>query len=361
MKKILILSASTGAGHVRAGEALLKTAKTYVPEAAVSHIDIADLFSAPARLALVNSYNKFLGRLPRLWGAFYEKTQTLGYRRRAKSFMKLIHAIDASPLQALVRAEAPEYILATHFFPSLLLNQTVPIGTIVTDYAVHPLWHEGASEKYFVSTEDMKATLTERGIPENAIFITGIPVHPDFYTLTPKKMAGEGEPKRILLLSGGYGLGKTKAIARTIFTVPQTMHVTSIAGKNSKLEYALRQLTPPPHIQHEVVGWTPDIHVYMNNADIIIGKPGGLTVTESVALGKPFIATHPIPGHEDANVEYLESRGYGALAKNPIQLLSLIRRSSDFIAPGYKNSQSPPTDTRATDLIWRIIAQNGLT
>ena len=285
MKKILILSASTGAGHVRAAEALLATVKKYAPDAEVRHIDIAHLLSRPARTLIVESYNKLAGRFPNAWEFLYKKTQEKKSLQQAAFFPNLIHRIDGTPIQKIVDQFQPDIIVSTHFLPALFLKTKTPIATVITDYGIHPFWLLGHSNAYFVSTDDMKQDMVAAGVSPVAIHVSGIPIHPSFYE---KKIQKEAlAEKVILVLSGGYGSKRTDHIVQTLFRLQEPATIISIAGKNKRLEQMLSRLTPPAHIHHRVIGWTDAIQDSMRIADVIIGKPGGLTVTECIALKKP--------------------------------------------------------------------------
>jgi UDP-N-acetylglucosamine:LPS N-acetylglucosamine transferase len=68
----------------------------------------------------------------------------------------------------------------------------------------------------------------------------------------------------------------------------------------------------------------PEIAPYMAAADVIAGKAGANVIFESVALGKPFIATSYIPAQEKANLEFIQRHGLGWVALEPEKLRKLI-------------------------------------
>jgi processive 1,2-diacylglycerol beta-glucosyltransferase len=361
-KRFLILSASTGAGHVRAGEAIELWGKRIAPDAVIEHIDIASLLSRPTRKLLVDSYNAIAARSPSLWGAFYHATNAEMAARTAGIFPKILHRLDESPVERAVAEFQPDQIIATHFFPGLFLKRTAPIATVVTDYRLHEFWLSGNPEHFFVGTPHMQNALFERGIDTSRVTVAPIPIHPSFSekkSIDALKIT-HGIPKNakvILVLSGGYGLIRTDRIVETLLQSREPLAIIAIAGKNTGLKNRLNLLLPPPHISLSIVGWTDALDEYMRMADIIIGKPGGLTTTEAIALGKPFIAVDPIPGHEDANVALIETHGYGVLARDISHLLSLIQKSPNDIAPGYKNS--PPDWADGGKTIWGTILRIG--
>jgi processive 1,2-diacylglycerol beta-glucosyltransferase len=52
----------------------------------------------------------------------------------------------------------------------------------------------------------------------------------------------------------------------------------------------------------------------MSVAQLVITKPGGLTTSEALALGKPIFILDPIPGQEAANSDFLLENGAAAKA-----------------------------------------------
>lgn len=361
MKKVLILSASTGAGHVRAGEALRHAAAEFAPDAEVVHHDIAGLLSRPMREIIVNAYNRITPHAPNLWGALYNKTNTPSAFQRASFLPKLLHHLDRSPVQRLVDAMRPDAIIATHFLPPLFLKTDIPIATVITDYQVHAFWLAGTPSHFFVSTEEMKDALALHGVSASSVTVSGIPIHPAFHE--PKDVAvlqerhgvAEGT-KTALILSGGYGLGSADRIVQALLQSKNPLTIIAVAGKNERLKQRISRRETPPHIRLITLGWTDALDEYMRLADIVVGKPGGLTTTECITLGKPFIAVDPIPGHEDANVRYMETRGYGFLVKNEKNLLETIEKTPEEIAPGY--ARTPPNRTPGAAYIWKKIFEN---
>ena len=57
------------------------------------------------------------------------------------------------------------------------------------------------------------------------------------------------------------------------------------------------------------IGFTDRVADYMHAGDLLITKPGGLTVSEALAAGIPLAVFDPIPGQEEDNANFLETRG----------------------------------------------------
>jgi len=74
MKKLLIISLSAGAGHVRIAEAVRQTALQKYPSWEVKHVDLADYISLPLKTTVVDYYAMLVKNIPSVFGFLYEKT-----------------------------------------------------------------------------------------------------------------------------------------------------------------------------------------------------------------------------------------------------------------------------------------------
>jgi processive 1,2-diacylglycerol beta-glucosyltransferase len=111
----------------------------------------------------------------------------------------------------------------------------------------------------------------------------------------------------ILVLSGGFGMGPVADIVDELDKVALPFQTIVVAGKNEEMrrELAARDRKHPT----DVLGFTRNMHELMAVADLILSKPGGLTSSEALAMGKPLLILNPIPGQEAANSDFLLQHG----------------------------------------------------
>lgn len=326
-KKILIVSVSAGAGHVRAGAALQKTAEMFFPHVIARHIDMMDYVSAPMRAAIVDSYDLIMRQAPELWQFIYDKTNTAAIGKRFAGLTKFINQVNAAKFYELVEREQPDAVLCTHFLPASALmgapskhKITAPISIVMTDYDKHALLLTPGLDRYFISTEKMRWKMIRNGIEKNRIVLSGIPVDPVLYEKKSKKALrkkysiAEGA-QVVLVLSGGQGMSKSDALVRELFSLKEPMTILAVAGKNEKLEAALLKLTPPAHHTLHCFGWTNDMDELLRAADVVVSKPGGMTTTECITLCVPLIAMEPIAGQEEENALYILEHNLGRVAQ----------------------------------------------
>ncbi|MBI5728399.1 MAG: hypothetical protein HY984_01445 [Candidatus Magasanikbacteria bacterium] len=346
-RKLLLISLSAGAGHVRAAEAIRETAKKEYPRLAVEHIDMMDYVTLPMKSAIMDSYDLMIKRLPELWGFLYKKINEPGMFEAYERVTRAMKRMNSHALYRYIQKSRPDHIICTHSLPADVISQgreqfnlAMPVSLVVTDYDMHALWFVPDTAYYFVGTPKIAWKLEHRGVEKEHIVESGVPIDPVFYQ--KKNIAKLKQHYRlpldqkiILLLAGGQGSAKSDEILALLANLTTPATIIAIAGKNKKLAERLRAVKLPPTIKRQVVGWTDRIDEYMCMADVIITKPGGATTTECVTLHKPIIVTQPIPGQEEYNTQYIQEHGYGVVARSTEDLLYYAAREPYLLAPGY--------------------------
>ena len=189
------------------------------------------------------------------------------------------------------------------------------VVSVVTDFEAHALWMDACVDLYCVATEGTKARLVARGALAENVVPTGIPIAAKF--LAPpdppsvRKHYGLRDDQPVLLvLGGGFGMGPVTEILAELDRVPGQFQTIVVAGRNEKLrrELATYNRKHPTHI----LGFAGNMHELMAVSDLIITKPGGLTSSEALAMGKPMFILNPIPGQETANSDFLLEHGAAA-------------------------------------------------
>lgn len=167
----------------------------------------------------------------------------------------------------------------------------------------------------------MKNYLISKDIPENKVFVTGIPISSRFLKNYDKKeILNEFElqenKETILFFAGGeFGLGKTRTVQifEDLIKNFEDIQIIAIAGKNKKMklhfESIVKEFNKEKNVK--VLEYTNKVPELMAISDLVVSKPGGLTTSESLASNLPMIIINPIPGQEEENAEFLEEKGTG--------------------------------------------------
>jgi len=325
VRRILILSASGGAGHLRAAEAVQLAIQAEDATARVQNIDVLTLARRAFRDAYSKWYLSLVNRAPALWGYLYDRLDHPP-RRHPLDLRRVLDRWNTRELRARVEAFSPDAIVCTHFLPAEVLAEsrargrlTIPLGVVITDADVHRLWiHQGVT-RYFVAREEACALLSALGFAGDQVELTGIPVDPRF-GVQPDKAAlrlKHDLPKDgavVLLLGGGFGVGPLQDMAARIEAARRPSAIVVVAGRNIALQRALEKAKGP---RTRVLGFTKAMDEWMGAADLLITKPGGLTTAEALARGLPMILVNPIPGQEQRNADALLEAGAALKANNP--------------------------------------------
>lgn len=316
-KRVLILSASAGSGHVRAAEALAKSFAQEPEVEAVQHLDALKYTNKLFRTFYSNFYLRLVKSAPEVLGWAYkvsdEPWKTDAMRLR-------LDRLQSQRLVRFIRRFRPDIVICTHFMPTGIIAHLIEKGVVqahlsvvVTDMDMHSMWLARAFHRYFVALEETKAHLVALGLPPERITVSGIPVDPVFAEPVDRRALRRElglDPDRFTLLfsAGAFGVSPAEFVVARLQQMRHPIQSVVVCGNNPELQARVEALVAgDPNIQ--VCGYTRRMHDYMKAADLYLGKPGGLTTAEALACGLPMAILGPIPGQEDRNSDHLLEEG----------------------------------------------------
>lgn len=327
--RILIATVTAGGGHIAAAAALEEAWRALRPGDTVERLDLIKFFSPLHKKVHEDGYVKLVERAPELWGMLFGKTDNPRVVRRLGRLRRAFPSNSRNKFIRHLKHFKPDAVLCTHFLPFETLGLLKPsedgrpsenwqqpfVASIVTDFEAHALWMDTCVDLYCVAAEETKSRLVARGAPTDDVIATGIPIAAKFLSKPDpraiRKQYGLRDDQPVLLvLGGGFGMGPVAEILTELDKVPGQFQTLVVTGRNE----ALRQKLAAQTRQHptHVLGFSTNMHELMAVADLIITKPGGLTTSEALALGKPLFILNPIPGQEAANSDFLLERGAAA-------------------------------------------------
>lgn len=246
-------------------------------------------------------------------------------RLLTQGLLVLIYNLLATRLRKFVQDYQPDFLVATQMYPNAFLSHSIkkglikqPVIGVLTDYGVHGVWVRNTTDLYCVSHEDVATDLRAQGIAADRIKVTGIPLVPAFSNLSCQLQAraqlGLAAGPTVLITGGQCSIGVVAAVQALLTDDRHCYQILVAAGANMADVAALQQLATRHPQRFKLYGWCEDLSQLICAADIVIGKPGGLTLSESLACGRPFIATCCLGGQEAHNVQFLQSKGVGLQA-----------------------------------------------
>jgi processive 1,2-diacylglycerol beta-glucosyltransferase len=323
--RVLIATVTCGAGHLAAAAAMEEVWHAVHPDDVIEKIDLLKLFSLQHRKIYSDGYVKLVERAPELWGMVFAKSDNPKLLQRLKLIQRKFPSGSKQRFARHVKQFKPDVVLCTHYLPLETLTPMREkndgprpfVVCIVTDFEAHALWMESCVDLYCVAAEETKARLVARGVAAENVVVTGIPIAAKFSSKPDvravRKQYGLRDDLPVLLvLSGGFGMGPVAEILAELDKASGQFQTLVVTGRNEELrrKLATQDRKHPTH----VLGFSTNMHELMAVADLIITKPGGLTSSEALALGKPLFILNPIPGQEAANSDFLLEHGAAAKA-----------------------------------------------
>lgn len=311
---ILILSASTGGGHMRASKAIESYMLKQDKDINVKIVDSLLYISPILNKTITSGYVYLATKTPKLYGKLYDLSNK---DRKFSNFVTRINNIFANKLLPLIDDFKPDVIITTHPFPTEMVSRlklkneiNIPLICIMTDYAPHKAWLSEKVDAYIVANDDMVAKMVAQGVSEEHIYPYGIPVDEVFFEEEEKQLVLEElnldkNLPTILMMAGSFGVANVFDIYANIIDIDLDFQIILVTGKNKKLYNQFEEVVGNSPKNTKLIYFTNEINKFMQASDIIITKPGGLTVTEALACNIPMAIFDAIPGQEEENAEFL--------------------------------------------------------
>ncbi len=333
-KRILILSASVGGGHVRAAQAVELALRQIAPDATIRNTDVLSLTNPAFRRLYARTYLDLVNMAPHVLGYMYDLLdRPRPPKSRHDGLVLMVEKLNLRKFSDLLKDQHWDVIVNTHFLPAEIIASLrrkgqilTPHITVTTDFDTHRLWVNQPCNHYTTATGEGKAYLGSWGLQPENITVTGIPIDPVFCQPTDRahclaQLGIAGDRPVVLQLAGGFGVGPIEKLYRGLLALRRDVEIVVIAGKNPKLQKALADLPVPSRHRAHVLGFVDNMDQYLAVADIVLTKPGGLTTSEILARGAVMAIVNPIPGQESRNSDYLLEHG-AAVKINNLAMLS---------------------------------------
>ena len=309
---ILILTGKFGMGHYSAAEAIKQEIEENYKDINVNIkiIDIID-YSFPA----ISSYvYKSFDTLVSKWANLYNFINTNNEERNIKTFNYLF----IKKLDKLFDKYNPEVVISTLPISSQYISKyksikksNVPLLTFITDISSHSERIHKNTNYYFVGDEKIKGSLVNKGISEEKIIITGIPVRKQFREID-MDLNKNNKKKEVLIMGGGLGLISVNDELFEVLNNVKDIKTTIITGNNKSMYEYLRD----KYKNIKVIGYTEEVSKYMKNSDLIISKSGGITLFEAIYSEVPMYVINPFLVQEIKNSKFIEKEKIGKVIRD---------------------------------------------
>lgn len=315
--KILLLSAATGGGHLRASHAIEEYLLENTTGVEVRVMDALKTISPVLDKTICDGYHFMATKVPKVFGKLYVKTNE---ETPLAQMVPKFNSLFSQRLVEPVLEFDPDVIITTHPFATEMVSHLkekhvtdAPLICIMTDYGPHKAWISDNVDAYIVSSEDMIPEMVDLGVRQEIVYPFGIPVHDVFFDPADKaallrELGLEDDLLTVLVMAGSFGVTNIMQIYRDIADIELPFQIIVITGRNQKLFEAFEDelgKRSGERKKTKLVFFTNEVEKYMHASDLIITKPGGLTVSEALACNVPLAVFDAIPGQEEDNANFL--------------------------------------------------------
>ena len=341
IKKVLIMSASTGGGHNRAARAIKEELESRTIDNMSIECEIVDslkLVNNTMDKVISRGYEKSALYTPKAYGSVYRFSETtIASKNEFKT--NPLTSLMARKFKHLLNESTPDLIIGTHPFPMIALstlkkNNNIhslsrsesfykstkvdipPMISVLTDYTTHSTWIQNEIDYYIVGHEYVKELLVYEGVDSEKVKAFGIPVEKSFLShrdretvltelgLSPEKLT-------VLLMGGSFGAVNIKETLEDLIAIDRDFQILVITGRNEHLKDKLSKMLDSTIHNKNIclLGYTNKMNDILASIDVLISKPGGLTTTEALLNDVPMIVPYFIPGQEEENLDFLTNCG----------------------------------------------------
>jgi processive 1,2-diacylglycerol beta-glucosyltransferase len=310
---LVVIHSPVGGGH--------KAAALATADAATRrglHVELLDTFEHAAKIVgdtYLRAHLTGQGTFPDQYGAAF-----FAANHRGGAFEPIRRGADAVLFSNLVHHVcdlAPRAVVSTHHLPLVVLGRArrygwlkAPLFAVVTDYTAHACWAEKGVDGFFAPCARARHELILHGVDPTKIMLTGIPIRREFHAIEDLRAPIGNETLNVLVTSGGFGVGPLAQIVKSFRNV-KNVELTVVCGNAKNAVREIEREARKHGISARVIGFEKEMFKRVAEAHLVVGKAGGLTVTETMAAGRPMLIVGAVPGNEKLNEELVVRAGAG--------------------------------------------------
>lgn len=328
--RIAMLSCNTGEGHNSTAKAICEVLKSRGVEYQI--IDALSFLSPRFSKFVCNWHVRLYKYTPKLWDVGYRVCENINQHMDDRSMAALL-SLGKDKLQTFLEQGHFDGIICPHVFSALMVTElrklnrcSLPCYFVSTDYSCMPYLDQCDMDGVFIPTRELTEEFVQCGVPADKLIPSGIPVRQEFYHRGDREAAraalGLTEYDLVaIVMCGSMGVGPIQKIATGLpDRLPDNSLLVVMCAKNKKLLAAMEKIQDP---RIRALGYCNQVPEYMDAADLMISKPGGLSSTEAANKRLPMVLHNSVGGVENPNFRLFLERGYACGDENADRVLDL--------------------------------------
>lgn len=301
-------------GHHQVAHALMEGIQKDQIDIKCDQVDILSYSYGSIEALVSNVYLKWIKVCPGFYNWIYQNSVYKNVDEKKR--YRLYELLFAPFMRRLIRDKQPDLIICTHALPSYILNYLkekgelkTPVINVYTDYFIHSCWGIEHIDFHFVPSHHMRDFLKKKGVNDEQIFVTGIPIHKKIKKPKENIMNTPASSSWSVLITGGsLGVGAIEDLIYKIGTEKKIQFYV-LCGKNDNLYQKLHQLQRDNITPLTYIACREKMNKLYDQVDAIVTKPGGVTISESLFKRIPIFIYHVLPGQEEINLQQLKKLG----------------------------------------------------
>ena len=349
--RVLILTCNTGGGHNAVAAALAESFRRLGVSSDTA--DGLSFISQKASRFVSKWHTRFYRRYPKLYKAGYMSAENDAESNDRDNPVYRYMARGARRLDRAIQDGGYDAVVCVHVTPAMMMtelrrqHETGPVFCFVaTDYTCSPTVGGCTPDICVIPHEELAEEFVSCGIARETLLAAGIPVRAVFRergdrAAARSELALPPEGRHIVLMSGSIGCGPMADIAAELEKrMEQGDFASVLCGSNRQMLYALRRRG---FRRVEAVGFTNRVHRYMDSADVLVSKPGGISITEAGTRGTPLLLADMVGGCETRNQEFFHAHGWAEtcqpedMADAALALLDRPERRQALVAQQHRD------------------------
>lgn len=349
--RVLILTCNTGGGHNAVAAALAESFRRLGVSSDTA--DGLSFISQKASRFVSKWHTRFYRRYPKLYKAGYMSAENDAESNDRDNPVYRYMARGARRLDRAIQDGGYDAVVCVHVIPAMMMtelrrqHETGPVFCFVaTDYTCSPTVGGCTPDICVIPHEELAEEFVSCGIARETLLAAGIPVRAVFRergdrAAARSELALPPEGRHIVLMSGSIGCGPMADIAAELERRMERGDFASVlCGSNRQMLCALRRRG---FRRVEAVGFTNRVHRYMDSADVLVSKPGGISITEAGTRGTPLLLADMVGGCETRNQEFFHAHGWAEtcqpedMADAALALLDRPERRQALVAQQHRD------------------------
>jgi processive 1,2-diacylglycerol beta-glucosyltransferase len=333
-KKVLLLTASYGTGHLTSSKSIENSLlELYPEELETSTIDFVQIRNFVRLGRIFDKIYKFSMQNFHFWDLFFNITDSNLTRLYCDSLLPIFYKKALS----IFLKENPDLCITTHPYWNFLIDgynrrvkEKIKYICVVTDaIRIHHIWISRGADYYIVCDKYTKKVISKYNIDKNKIFVKGLPVNLRFSERISREkfLTDLGLKSELITFLVVIGLGDTRRFLKLIDYLTKlaslNFQLIVITGKYKNICNKLMNKSSVVPIK--VIGWTDRMADFIKSCDLVISKGGGAIVMETLAAGKPVFIPVFTPGQERGNAEFIKKYRLGFVERDFDKVKEIMR------------------------------------